>query len=323
MLIPWNTDAPIYHFPFASIGLIVVNTAVFLALVNGQFTAPEDWILVYGDGWHPLTWVTSNFLHAGWMHLIGNMIFLWGFGLVVEGKIGWWRFLLVFLGIGIAECAIEQTLTQGAEGGSLGAGAILFGLLAMALVWAPRNEMSCVALIYGVHTFDLPILSFAAIYVAIELVTLWWTGFGIGSSLLHLGGGAIGFGVGVAMLKLDWVDCENWDLFAVMADREGREPAPRPTPEPVKAANRAVRLAEGKARLGELLAAGHFDGALALHQSLSRSLNEWELSESELLGLIKGLHAQQNWVASIPLMVECLQRWPERSARVRLKLRKS
>ncbi len=320
MIFPWNTDAPIYYFPFATIGLIVVNTLVFLALVSGTVSNPEDWVLIYGDGWHPLQWITSNFVHAGWMHLIGNMIFLWGFGLVVEGKIGWWRFLIVYFGIGISECAIEQSLTQNVVGASLGASAILYGLLAIALVWAPRNEMSCVLLVTRVHTFDMPILAFSGLYLALEIVSLWWADFGISSSMLHLAGAVIGFGVGVAMLKLDWVDCENWDLFAVMAGREGKEPAVTQRPEPVSAANREARLADAQSRLQELFAAGQIDGALALHLALSRSMKDWELSERDLLTLIKGLHAQKNWIGSIPLMADYLRRWPERGAKMRLKL---
>ena len=89
--------------------------------------------------------------------------------------------------------------------------------------------MSCVALIYGVHTFDLPILSFAAIYVALELVTLWWTGFGIGVSLLHLGGAAIGFGVGVAMLKTKLGRLR--ELGPVCRDGRPRRTRARPAPD--------------------------------------------------------------------------------------------
>ena len=97
-------------------------------------------ILQYGT-FKPWQWITSNFMHAGIMHLLGNMFCLWGFGLVVEGKIGWWRFLLVYLGIGITQCGLEQTLMLFAdEGGSLGASAIIYGLMAMCMVWAPRMK---------------------------------------------------------------------------------------------------------------------------------------------------------------------------------------
>src|SRR6266566_4216395 len=95
VLIPYNTDAPIYHFPFVTVGLIVVNAAVLVACAKADDQVVEGWMLQFGQGLHPLQWISNNFMHAGVMHLIGNMFFLWGFGLVVEGKLGWWRFLLL------------------------------------------------------------------------------------------------------------------------------------------------------------------------------------------------------------------------------------
>ena len=108
-MIPLGTDAPIYHWPIATAGLIAVNTAAYAFVMLGA--DPEQvqrLMLTYGDGLHPIQWVTSNFLHAGIVHLIGNMIYLWGFGLIVEGKVGWFRFLLIYLGLGIAECALDR-----------------------------------------------------------------------------------------------------------------------------------------------------------------------------------------------------------------------
>ena len=52
MIIPWGTDAPIYHLPIATVGLIVVNTVAFFASVNAQ--DPEPYMLAFGDGLHPL-----------------------------------------------------------------------------------------------------------------------------------------------------------------------------------------------------------------------------------------------------------------------------
>ena len=79
-----------------------MNEEDFAFLVN-------QLMLQYGT-FKPWQWITSNFMHAGFMHLLGNMFCLWGFGLVVEGKIGWWRFLLVYLGIGITQCAARTVV---------------------------------------------------------------------------------------------------------------------------------------------------------------------------------------------------------------------
>src|SRR5262245_55636092 len=137
MLIPYNTDAPIYHWPFATLGTIIVNVLIFcvaMALPEDQ----EEWIyehfaLIYGT-WNPIQWLTSNYLHGGIFHVLGNMAVLWGIGIVVEGKIGWWRFLLLYNLMGVVQCGIEQTLMLAEEGASLGASAIIYGLIAIALV---------------------------------------------------------------------------------------------------------------------------------------------------------------------------------------------
>src|SRR5437867_9548243 len=101
IIIPINTDAPIYHWPWMTLVLIAANCGVFFLTGHGaDEEGCEGWLLRFGHGLHPVEWVANNFLHFGWLHLIGNMIFLWGYGIVVEGKLGWWRHLLVYLLIG-------------------------------------------------------------------------------------------------------------------------------------------------------------------------------------------------------------------------------
>src|SRR5215216_3010987 len=182
MIIPWNTDAPIYHFPFATIGLILANTLAFVAILSAE--DPEPWLLSFGDGLHPAQWLTNVFLHADLGHLLGNMIFLWGFGLVIEGKVGWWRFLLLYLGLGAFESAVSQIAMLGGSGFALGASGAIYGLLAMALVWAPRNDMQCVAILgFRFFSFDFPILGFVTLYIGWEVVALWLNDFGMSSAM--------------------------------------------------------------------------------------------------------------------------------------------
>jgi membrane associated rhomboid family serine protease len=235
MLIPYGTDAPIYHLPFATGAMIALNTIVSFAIWSATgggwyIAAGEDgelgwWVsemlLMYGHGWRPWQWVTSNFLHADVLHLIGNMFCLWGFGLVVEGKIGWWRFLAVYLGIGVAQCAVEQSLMLFADTGfSLGASSIIYGLLAIGMIWAPRNEMNCVFLLgFRPIMFDAELYTIATFALLIEIGTSFLAGLTLGSQVLHLMGAVAGAPVGVVMLKRGWVDCEGWDLFSVLAKR--------------------------------------------------------------------------------------------------------
>ena len=332
MLIPWNTDAPLYHAPWATGGLIAINTLVFVAVFVGVHD-PEavipQWGLSYGHGLHPLQWLTANFLHGGLMHLVGNMIFLWAFGLVVEGKLGWWRFTAVYLGLGVVQSAFEQVCTLGFEGGgSFGASAIIYGLLAMAMVWAPRNEMSCLLLVgFRVFTFEMSILVLAVLYISIEIITTIVDGFGWSSAVLHLSGAAMGFVLGTWLVKSGRVDCEGWDLYAVLAGHEGRKVKKKKKRKPKAAADAQRESRQLEARraaaledVRKLLAAGQTRGAHALAKKMSQSLDGWQLPEEDSLKLIAALNGEHAWAESIEWMVDHLRRFPEKSARVRLKL---
>jgi membrane associated rhomboid family serine protease len=107
MIIPWGTDAPLYHRPYATIAMMAINVLVFFVVPRDAYA---DYVLILGDGVHPVQWLTNNFLHSGIVHLVGNMIFLWTFGLVVEGKLGWLRFTAVYLLLGVTESAAMQLL---------------------------------------------------------------------------------------------------------------------------------------------------------------------------------------------------------------------
>lgn len=325
MLIPYRTDAPLAHPPIATVALIVVNVAVEVTRWRLGTSDFEPWILEYGVGLHPAQWLTSIFIHDGLLHLIGNMLYLWVFGLVVEGKVGWWRMLVIYLGIGVGESAIEQVAMLGAfGGGSLGASAAIFGLIGVAFVWAPVNEVGFVAIARRAYFFDVEIRTLGAIYLIWELVLAYL--FGGGSSLLHLLGAAIGFAVGVAMVKLDLVDCQGWDLFTVWAGRQGaplpseeREQATAP-PEPSVELAPEVRGELATQRVRHLLGQGDLDAAWRAYTEASRRLPDWRLAEPELIRLSAALQRAGRWHDSIAPMVAYLAHYRERAAHVRLKL---
>jgi len=337
MLIPYNTDAPIYHWPYATLGTIIVNVLIFFG-VTGLSEESGAWlvgnlILVYGQ-WNPIQWLTSNYLHGGFMHLFGNMAVLWGVGIIVEGKVGWWRFLLIYNLLGMAQCGLEQTLMLSAgEGGSFGASAIIYGLIAMAMVWAPRNELNCVLIFYRITTFDLPVATYAGFSIAIEVALGFLsvatmpangTFIAMTSQILHLMGAAFGFALAVAMIRLKWVDCENWDLFSVW---KGRHAMTRE-----QLAEEALTSQEGKAKLAShqevmqnqlrsYLEANEPAAALAVHRRGKLQFGaRWDISVDDHIQLISGLRKVQKWDDAAQTMVEYLKTRTERAPLVRLAL---
>jgi membrane associated rhomboid family serine protease len=322
MIIPFNTDAPLYHRPIATIGLIAVNTIVFVATANHPNIEP--WLLAFGQGLQPVQWITSVFLHNGVIHLLGNMVFLWVFGLVIEGKLGWWKFLLVYLGLGAAESAAVQIFMLDGDGYALGAAGAIFGLMAMALIWAPNNEVQCVGIwfVFG-RFFEVPILCFAAFYVGMEILLMLLSGFEMNKSMLHLAGAVPGFGLGIAMLKLGLVDCEHWDIFAVLAGRQGETAEPKTSPKEKVAIEQdhQARLSTALALFNTHLAEGRATEAASLHERLSQRLGgDWSPSQEQLLSLIKALHQQELWSLSVGPMNDFLRASTDPATRMRLKL---
>lgn len=223
MLLPLGTDAPLYHYPIATILLILANCACYVLTGFADPALVEPWVLEYGHI-NPIEWLTSNFVHAGFSHLAGNMIFLWAFGLIVEGKLGLKGMLGIYLGIGIGQCAIEQLMMLPmSSGGSLGASAAVMGLMAICFVWAPKNEFSTFIILFiWPIFFEITIFWYCIVCVVEQLFGLFaFRSAEFGSSLTHMMGIFVGFGLGTLYLKKGWVNCEKWDLYRVMAGTYG------------------------------------------------------------------------------------------------------
>ncbi len=327
MIFPYTTDAPIYHLPIATVGLIVANTAIFFGVLTGNLPNPEYWILPYDAGLTPLQWLLSMFMHASFDHLLGNMVFLWIFGLVVEGKIGWWRFLLCYLGIGIVQSAGEQTLqlVLGGEGGSLGASTAIYGIMAMSAIWAPKNNVIVFywLFFYLVGSVEVPILAFAAFYIGMDIFFFFFEGIN-SSSWLHVGGALLGAPLAIVMLKRKMVDCEGWDIFHVQRGEGGSTAKNRPVDEAEMKKWQQQRDAktreEGLAKIQFFLDANNFQAALTLTQKLQQMSPGLELSRSMLLKMIAALHKEKRWKESCPLMAEVIERFPAESHAVQVKL---
>lgn len=278
MLFPYGTDAPIYHRPIATISIITINVLMFFATGMGvdvfvPRTGPYDWLHLHFDQINPLQWLTAAFMHAGVIHLVGNMIFLWVFGLIVEGKIGWMKFSGLYLGI----CLLKGALTQipmflffDSSGQAFGASGAIFGIMAVALLWAPRNEVSCLFAFtwFWIRSFEVSVVAFCGFFVAFQVLFLslgrWMGGGWMSSELLHLIGFAAGLPWAWWMLRTGRVDCEGWDLISKL---QGRSP-------PVRHLSASEESAAGRAALEEILASPS--------QFRPRASDNWEQQTSPL-----------------------------------------
>lgn len=383
MLIPYNTDAPIYYYPYATIGLIATNVLVFfltagiaandrqwmeeglaefaiqvdeegtpvftdeemediLAIAEEQ---PRGSLFVLGNSpkvlWltlefgklNPVQWFTHNFMHADILHLLGNMIFLWGFGLVVEGKLGWQKYLAVYAVICLMQGAFIQIimfLLSDGLGVALGASGVIYGIMAIAVLWAPQNEMSCFLLIFlRPKLIELSIMAFGSFYLALQVLFFVLYGFQMSSEALHLSGILMGLPIGILFLKRSWVDCEGWDFFTVYFAKKEQQDKVRSAfrDQNQLAAVKEAKEERDQARatmltsLRAALEAKQHAAAVGIYKKTSGDLQQGKKVPTQMLPLlINAVHKQQEWELSIPLLVELLQRPGGDNARVRLKL---
>lgn len=236
-MIPVSTDAPIYHYPIGTVGLIAANLGCFLLFCNlpsmGSLDSPEafeesfywvDRLAMEFGAFKPWQWFTCNFLHSDWIHLIGNMIFLWSFGLIVEGKIGLVRFLILYAIVGTVFGMVAQlsSIVFAWEGISLGASGVIFGLLAFCIAWAPANEFEVIWLLGRAGgTLEISILVFGALFVGKEALFFGLGGFQVSSELFHIVGFIVALPFALWMVRAGQVDCEGWDIFSYLSGATG------------------------------------------------------------------------------------------------------
>jgi membrane associated rhomboid family serine protease len=160
-----------------------------------------------GEGWE-VTWLTSMFMHGSWLHIIGNMIFLWVFGNNVEDAMGRLRFLAFYLLAGIAATALQTTVTlwmgtaEDAAVPNLGASGAVSGVLGAYLVLLPHASVLTLVFYF---LLEVPAALFLGFWF---LFQLWEGGF---SLLMPQEGGGVaffahigGFVFGAATVRL-WI----------------------------------------------------------------------------------------------------------------------
>lgn len=368
MLIPYNTDAPLYHYPIATGVLIAVNVVFYFAFclqiptnepeidyfrsrtrhrINpaevyarmeearkaGNLDAEEfedltpvfkessiSWtrelLLHYGNGLRPWQWVTSMFMHQDAVHLLGNMIFLWAFGLLLEGKMGWLGFGSCYLGLGVAQNAIEQTLMLFGDGASLGASSVIFALLALVVIFSPLNHFETV-LFFGIRPFffETPILVFCGLYVGMNLLFFFLSGDVVSSEALHLLGFIVGVPVGLFLLTRGYVDCEGYDLLSHLTSTEGNRSTigkrQRKAREKAQAAREDAKLpkidhAKMQGRLAEqidqAIQEGNFDLAVQLQSRIAINNPGMTWNQTQLFKVIQGYLKGSHYEKALPLM---------------------
>jgi membrane associated rhomboid family serine protease len=148
--------------------LIVINAFVFFMELNGGRHFLLAWSAIpvrIVHGHHAITLVTSMFMHSGWMHIIGNMVYLWAFGPAIEDAMGSFRFLLFYLGGGLIAMFAMVASDPQSSIPVLGASGAIASVMGAFIVTYPRDR---------IRTFLFFLILFRVTYIPAAILIGFW-----------------------------------------------------------------------------------------------------------------------------------------------------
>jgi|SRR6185503_11173774 len=163
--------------PVVTYALIALNVLVFVLELNGGDPFIERWSVVprrltQNPGGDFITIFTSMFMHGGWLHLAGNMLYLWIFGDNVEDRFGHAKFTVFYLLCGIAATVAQVAISAGSSVPNLGASGAIAGVLGAYLILFPRGN---VRVLMGRGVVPMPALMVIGLWIVLQFIN------GIGS----------------------------------------------------------------------------------------------------------------------------------------------
>jgi len=187
-MIPLRDMTPRRSAPVMTLVLIVINVIVFLHQVSLPPAQAEAFVRIYGlvpakiqlalAGLHyslagalmPL--FTCMFLHGGWLHIIGNMWFLWIFGGNVENRLGSLGYLVFYLVCGISSGLMQTIFSWGSHLPSIGASGAISGILGAYIVFFPSSRiLTLVPLFILWFTWQIPALVFIGLWFLVQFMS--------------------------------------------------------------------------------------------------------------------------------------------------------
>jgi membrane associated rhomboid family serine protease len=205
-MFPIKVTQPSYSRPIVTVALIVANMLVFFHEIWLDPYSYNHFIRLYSlrpAYFHAENLITHMFLHAGWLHVLGNMLFLWVFGDNVEDILGHGKYLLFYLMCGVAAGLSQMLIDPYSRVPMMGASGAIAGVMGAYLVKFPRSEVTMITWFLLIFRFDVPAW----------VMLIYWFGMqlfgGVGSLGESTQGGGTaffahigGFIVGIALIYL-------------------------------------------------------------------------------------------------------------------------
>jgi membrane associated rhomboid family serine protease len=216
-MIPLKDLAPRRSVPFVTFLLILANVLVFLYQLSLGPRAGQEFAMIYGEvpyrtqlaltGELPLSvgfvpFFTSMFLHGGWLHIIGNMWFLWIFGDNVEDQLGHFPYLVFYLICGLGSGLAQTIFNWGSKIPAIGASVAISGVLGAYVVLFPRARiLTLIPIFILFYTVELPAVVFIGLWFLLQFLS------GLGALQTGSSGGVAwwahvgGFLLGIILVK--------------------------------------------------------------------------------------------------------------------------
>ena len=217
-MLPLKDNIPTARFPIVTVLLIAANAVVFIYELSLGSHQQNIFFMQYGmtpfEITHGvslisrsfpvfLTIFTSMFVHGGWLHIGGNMLFLWIFGNNVEDSMGRGRFLVFYLICGLAASAAQIAVIPDSTIPNIGASGAIAGVLGAYLLLFPRAKVLTLVFLGIFFTFiELPAVIVLVFWIVLQLIsgTFGYGGINTGgvAYFAHIGG----FAAGLLTIKL-------------------------------------------------------------------------------------------------------------------------
>ena len=241
-MIPLHDDNPTHSFPVLTVGLIAICVLVFLWQITLPPQVAQEAIysfgmipaVLFGEARLPaelasvpatLSVLTSMFMHGGWMHLIGNMLYLWIFGNNIEDSMGHVRFILFYVLCGVAAALTQAFQDPGSTIPMIGASGAIGGVLgAYAMLFPRAHVLVLVPVGFFLTTVRIPALLVLGFWFVLQFIqdAMAPAGQGGVAHWAHIGG----FVAGVILIVV--FKHRHVPLFGGPRARPKAQPGPRP-----------------------------------------------------------------------------------------------
>ena len=139
------------HFPIVTIAIILTNVFVFVLELRGGEAFVLKWAAIPANivaGHHWITILTAMFMHGGWLHILGNMVYLWAFGPVIEDAMNPFRYLVFYLGGGLVAMLAQLAVSPTSTVPNLGSSGAIAAVMGAFLVTYPRDQIRSILIIF-------------------------------------------------------------------------------------------------------------------------------------------------------------------------------